>query len=300
MTLLKPKGATGWARARPGNPEADLFQFIAELRDIPSIPLRLMARTKKLASVGSEYLNVQFGWVPLLKDLRKMYELYHNIDKRLAQLVKDNGKGIRRRRSLGESINTTSTTLYTGNQFGTAFFGGPGNVPGFNTGVCTLVKHTKTYEKFWFAGRFRYYVPDIGSSQWTRRATAALFGINPTPAAIWAVLPWSWLVDWFSNVGDIMTNLSSNAVDNLTADYAFVMRTYEVATEWHAVGQWPGIQQTTGYRVEPGSLGLVNRDSTVTKSRMAASPYGFGVDFNGLSGYQASILAALGISRSRF
>ena len=127
----------------------------------------------------------------------------------------------------------------------------------------------------------------------------ALFGLNPTPSLLWEVLPWSWLIDWFSNVGDVVSNMSSNAVDNLVAHYAYVMRTQTVQTTYTAYYKCD--TGTTGaYKCSGGEGTCTATKLTVTKSRAKATPYGFGVSFGGLSAYQVSILGALGMSRSRF
>jgi hypothetical protein len=300
MDALISKGATGWRRARPGNPVANAGQWLAELRDLPTLPLRLLARLRNFRALGSEYLNVQFGWKPFVGDLIKMYEVYQTLDKHLAQLVRDNGRPVRRRRTINTTTDSNSTVIeyplgITGLR---AFYPTPTTFIGFEA-RSRLVITTKTLDKSWFSGKFRYYVRDIGSSQWTRRATLALFGLNPTPSLLWEVLPWSWLVGYFSNVGDVISNLSSNAVDNLTAEYAYVMRHKKVTTTYTATG-WVKPVGTGYYTTNGGDFVSQGTIISETKSRHRGSPYGFGVDFGSLSSYQVSILGALGLSRQRY
>jgi len=309
MTASLPFGAQGWKRTRPGNPVANVSTFIGEAREwVPSLPRRLYDAVSSLiakkqaakrqggfSNLGDAWLNVHFGWIPLLKDIRDMYELYQTLDKRLAQIVRDNGKGIRRRTTLRDSTTTTveqdSTT--------TSIFGGWwAGTPGFSTGSSRIIRTTTVKDKIWYSARYRYYIPDIGSSQWTKRATRALYGVNVTPEVIWNLLPWSWLSDWFLNIGDIMSNASSNAVDNLTADYAYVMRTQETETRyegWCTVNG-SGTPASATY-IPPGRYSSTGYNSTTVKSRFAASPFGFGTTFAGLTPYQTGIVAALGISR---
>ena len=50
---------------------------------------------------------------------------------------------------------------------------------------------------------------DVSSSMPTpnevrRRAMKAVFGGTIDPATVWSALPWSWLIDWFSDVGDFL------------------------------------------------------------------------------------------------
>jgi len=286
-------GATAWKRSRPGNPVAGISNFLLELRDIPRLPLRLFMQLKNFRSLGNEYLNVNFGWLPFVSDVRKMYQLYRTIDTRLAQIVRDNGKGVHRRRIIKDESSKTLTNTAGGGNFP---FHGWAHAPGISApGYGKVEIFTTTYEKVWFVGRFRYYIPDIGSSEWTKRATRALYGVNVTPEVLWNALPWSWLIDWFTNLGDIVSNASSNAVDNLTADYAYIMREFKSSTEWVGTG-WCGTNSTWKSNASSASL-TVETSSQSFKSRSAASPFGFGTTFEGLTPYQLSIAAALGISR---
>lgn len=304
LVSLIPWGAKGWHAAKPGKPTADLLVGGAELlrEGIPSIPGNLLRRLRSMRSAGGEWLNWNFGWAPLLSDIRKMYDTYQNLNRHLDQLVRDNGKGIRRRRTLS---NQTATTVTVNRVFPTASGSWyPTYVQGGYYGPSTTQCVVKTTERIWFAGRFRYYIPDIGTDQWTRRATRALFGLNPSPEVIWALLPWSWLIDWFTNVGDVVANLSDHAAENLTADYAYVMRSKGTSTYYTSSWDWTGTSsadEKAGWKpVKPGNASTTTVYSTMEKARLAATPYGFGVTYDGLSAYQTSILAALGISRARF
>jgi hypothetical protein len=288
--------ASGFRRTRPGNPVASAGQFLIELRDLPTLPLKLFSQLRNFRSLGSEYLNVQFGWIPFVSDVRKMYELYHTLDARIAQLVRENGKGIHRRTTLKDDISSSQTSTSSTN----AFYGCRGVPAAFGPGASTSVwtQTTTTKEKVWYSAKYRYYVPDIGSSQWTRRAKLALFGALPTPELLWEVLPWSWLIDWFSNVGDVVSNASSNAVDNLTCQYSFIMRTVETETIDHVSVTWPSFSLPGNIKTVAGNATLFAIHKQISKTRAGGlNPFGLGVQVDSLSGYQLGILAALGISR---
>lgn len=303
-------GATGWKRARPGNPVAGVAQLVGETKDfLPSLPKKLygalntllqrkqQAKQNGAGKLGDAYLNVQFGWLPLLSDIRKMYELSQTIDKRLAEIVRQNGKGIHRRRLIRDS---TQTTIINEWRHATQpFMWWQGYAPPQWVGGTSRMDETLTVtDKIWFVGKFRYYIPDIGSSEWTKRTTRALYGANITPEVAWNLLPWSWLIDWFGNIGDVMSNMSSNAVDNLTADYAYIMRTQETRYDMEGATTWNQLGSPTGASWIPaGRVQKRGWSTTTTKTRVGASPFGFGLTFDGLSTYQLGIAAALGISR---
>lgn len=294
-------GATAWKRMRPGKAVFSGLNSLWELKDFPSIPLRALARLASIRKVGKEFLNAEFGWDPLLSDIRKMYELQVNTDKALAQLVRDNGRGIRRRTTL-ENSTTTRVVEDRLVSLPGQFISGYGH-PTWGGGYTRTTTTETVSTHIWGCGRFRYYIPDIGTSQWTKRARRALWGLNPTPEVLWNALPWSWLADWFANVGDVMSNMSVGAAENLVADYAFTMRetstksTTVVTSQWNGVQSAPGVHPSLRTSVPSGRFSLASSNELTMKSRSTASPFGFGLHWPDFNDRQVAVLAALGISR---
>jgi len=314
----------GYKLTRPGNPVASLGQFLIELRDLPTIPFSkglfkvskrrnkygfktvqgvpfqqipkvLLENLTSVRNLGSEYLNVVFGWKPLLSDLRKMYHLWQTVDKRMGQIIRENGKAISRRATVdeGTKLDITPTT------YNTPWVNCYGGVPAFPTfdGKTLYTAIRYSYYRVWYMAKYQYYIPDVGSSQWTARARAALFGALPTPELLWEVLPWSWLIDWFTNVGDIYSNISPNAVDNLVSLYSYTMRHEKSINSFHAhVSQSPG----DSFWVHPGAdTTLSTFYKEETKLRFpGGSPFVLNAQGADFSPYQLGVLAALGLSRS--
>jgi hypothetical protein len=103
-----------------------------------------------------------------------------------------------------------------------------------------------------------------------------------TPEALWNLAPWSWATDWFANVGDVISNMTAFAGDNLVLRYGYLME--------HSM-----IEDTyTRNDISAGSFQLI----TESKRRIKANPFGFGVSWEDLSPFQLSIAAALGLSKS--
>lgn len=323
----------GYRATRPGQPMADLGQFLVELRDLPRIPFwqgtrkyssglkqgfraarnykSLFKRGLSLSGIvrsarqfaldsldeyvtgknnlGGEYLNYVFGWKPFVSDLRKIYNLWQNIDKQMAQIVRDNGKGIRRSRPLEKNRTVNNYTTRNWSFPGANCNGWPGWMTAAG-GTTQYVSWRSTEETVWYASKYQYYIPDVSSSQWNRKARLALFGALPTPALVWELIPFSWLIDWAVNVEDVVSNMSANAVDNLTCRYAYVMRTItntqyaQVNTNWG----WRGTER-------PGSLFMTSTVKQTIKTRASGgSPYALNINGSPLTGYQAGVAAALG------
>jgi len=107
---------------------------------------------------------------------------------------------------------------------------------------------------------------------------------------IYKLMPWTWLADWFSNVGKQLDYLNSIWYDGTTSKYAYVMRSREEK-----------INQTVNIFAPPGypEKSITWNYGVITKCRRAAaSPFGFDLGAENLSTRQIAILAALGITRA--
>jgi hypothetical protein len=262
---------------------------------------------------------VEFGWRPFAQDLIKAYKTSVNLTTRLKQLVRDNGIPVKRRRVIDESIGfevlCEGTFLGPTGHLGQISLGGNSLLDGFYVlgpyGVKDVgsphfdgsiryryVKTTKV--KTWFACTYKYYVPDIGSLQWTTKAVAALYGLRITPSTLWEVIPWSWLIDWWVNAGDVLSNLSSNAVDNEALINPGVMRTTEVLYEVEVDVSCSGYSDPFDPVYLPPYTAFTKWSRLeTTKVRRVASPFGFGITTGSFTVKQWLILAALRISRGK-
>jgi hypothetical protein len=118
---------------------------------------------------------------------------------------------------------------------------------------------------------------------------AKQLGLTLTPEHLWNLTPWSWALDWFANTGSVLSNISDYANAGLVMRYGYIMETTYVSDTY----TMEGAVRTDGVPFICPPLTLV----TETKVRQQANPFGFGVSFESLSGFQLSILSALGISR---
>lgn len=312
--------ATGYKRTRPGNPVADVGVFLSEtFRDgLPqhpgtslrrafntsyafhtrggswrTLPARLFETLHRFRYLGSEYLNVVFGWKPFINDLRKMYNLMKTIDKQMAKIVRENGKTIRRRARL-ESDKTSSQTSKLYALPYVNVYGGP---PGYMTGSTYYTVTTTTKSKAWFVAAWQYHIPDTGSWLWDARARLALFGALPTPEVIYNALPWTWLIDWFSNLGDVVSNFGGNAVDNLVTRYSFTMKETTETVESRSQVSHSGVNAFGSYWPSR-DIAFTSTMTTRSKSRVGGgNPFGLDVQLPSLTTGQLAILSALGISR---
>jgi hypothetical protein len=285
-------GAEAWAKAAPGRPGLDIAQAIAELKDMPKLIESLYKTVGRAAREwhhvpnkgGDAYLAYQFGILPLVSDIKALYNTYKTQEAILRQIIRDNGRPIRRRRKL---ISTSSSTTESS------------SVLGFH-GITLRMSNARTFKivstskDVWFEGRFRYYIPDIGSVEWERRAIRALYGGIPSIRTLWELTPWSWLIDWYVDVGAVLGNLSDHLAEGLYADYAYLMATSREVTTLVASADCYNV--SSGERVPV----YCSRTRTVeTKSRIVASRFGFGLTSDDFTNYQNGIATAFAAKAMR-
>lgn len=286
-TDLLSLGATAVSRSLPTNPSFSLARAIGELRadGLPKVPGQtLRERARYLRNSGDEYLNVEFGWLPLVSDLRSFAKAVKHSHETLESFRKGSDRKIRKR-----YLFPTSTW----SQMNQAGVNGVGNAipwPHLHSvnSYGSSGAHLRTVSnETWFSGAFRYHIP-LGNSlpekfgRWRAEADKIL-GVELTPETVWQLTPWTWALDWFSNAGDVIHNINALGHDGLVMEYGYVMSkditTDVVTAKCDYLNQWTKYES-------------VNK----TLRRRAASPYGFGFDMKTLTASQDAVLVALGLS----
>lgn len=293
---LDALGTTAIARCAPTNPASNLATMLGELlKDGLPSPVGAeswKARTLSAKQAGSEYLNVQFGWAPLISDIRKFADAITHAEKILRQYERDAGKLVRRRYDFPE-ITSTKEEVYGNGSINRYFWPGVNFFPLKTTATVTMRETVS--KKQWFSGAFTYYLPTGYDSRKElsrlRSYAQKLLGIEPTPEVLWELAPWSWAVDWFSNTGDVLKNVSRfTGPGGLVMPYGYMMETsFIVRTYSFSPSPFSGISET------PDPITV----TTIVKKRRRATPFGFGLSWNALSAFQWSILGALGLTKNR-
>jgi hypothetical protein len=290
-------GATPIAPCKTTNTVADASVFLGELyrEGIPSLAGVNTWKNKSdtirgVKAAGGDYLNIEFGWKPLVNDIRKFAEAVGHAHKVLAQYERDAGKAVRRQYEFPrEELTLDRGKVAGGAPFGPSlsqFFVG-------SSGTTGEIHRVDRYQRrIWFSGSFTYHLPAgyDSRSAMSRNALYAkkLLGLELSPDVLWNLAPWSWAVDWFSNTGDVVDNLSDWATDGLVLRYGYIMEHVVMSSTFTHYGT----KYSTGTNVEPLVFNIE------TKTRRRANPFGFGVSWEALSARQIAILTALGITRA--
>jgi len=212
--------------------------------------------------VSGSYLEYCFGIAPLISDAEKAAEALarFNYEGDPSNNPALRAKVVGRGSSLIEKDRDFSTSV--------ARYGGTRIVSN------TIIDETSEARVQYICGLSTSVRADFGSLSHFRK----VFGVTPEkiPAALWEAVPWSWLADYFSNVGDILSSFgvdtssvkwisktttlvdtkSVQVVANVPATkerVALFGETFESMTG-SSMGQWK-VRRTVLTRTIPSSMG---------------------------------------------
>lgn len=307
MNPLKKKAS--WAQAIVEIARGDVPHILGRLQSAFTLITRMKADGIKDAAdaIGSAYLNNVFGWTPILQDINKAIEILSGIEQAL--YVSDDTRREREWVIREQGVSFTGRSSF---MVGSPFHGSSGPVSNrygtvqqspswggnwsFATGPSA---YELTSERITMRTSARFHTglrPSAANNgMWDKgQELNKLMGTNFTIDLLWELTPWSWLIDWFFNIGSVLENLSSLGLTNTLLNYAYSTTRREAR---HLVVVNPqSVTSGTSIRVHSGASYTYVVDQKV---RRVASPFGFGVSISALTQSQLAILVALGLARSR-
>lgn len=188
------------ANANPNRPKIDLPVSLVELRDVPGT-IRTIGRAffRRNPGIGSVRqaadvnLATQFGALPFIRDFMTMLGITEAIAKReeyLRQLSQEAGYRLRRK--------LTSESWVVSDLYNAVYPAGP-----LPNGIQLRLSGLATRD-YWYSARakleFGYSEREIKTL--AAHATLGVQGLSFAHA--WELMPWSWLIDWFSDTGSII------------------------------------------------------------------------------------------------
>jgi len=281
-------------------------------------------RRDLIRSTGGEYLNYIFGYKPLADDIAKVGVLIDTVNSMIDQWIKDSGTIVRRRRKVpgdwsvvedrvipsGTTLSSTSINFPTPGAFQNVpnvadwsaignSSGGVSNVDVRGFGTRRVISEL-TFSAGYMYDVSRMFLPVEGGSAAELMSNATVrdglwdiaFGLDSASiaTALYDATPFSWLLDWFVNVGDVIDNfrgLQARGVQMLwgyMCETAFMESYYEYVLTWKPTDTV--FFRTNGFCAQ----------KAVTRIR--ATPFGFGTTFGSLTSSQSATLAALAAAKS--
>lgn len=293
------------ARTNPNKPKQDLPQFVIELKDIPHMlrqwghdiyyakritdivrrpditdvpgvrPMDMGDLNNLPRYLGEKNLEWNFAIAPFFGDIMKIVQFQQNVEKKLAMLRRLQNNG-----SAGGKTVVWEHTVTSGLQqsYVTPLYQ-EDNIVEFRL---------ETTRKKWGTTNWR---PTVKIAPKTDQENMGLairlaYGLDVNLSTLWKVFPWSWLVDWFSNAGEILDGMR-NLVPVSHDQTCIMLQTTTRIVGLHQISG-PGIFTAT-----PPTIGIQDK---VRRVPTIAAPFlNLHVPF--LDGKQLSLLASLAVTR---
>jgi len=236
---------------------------------------------------GRQYINLEFGWAPMISDLKGILNDVLNSYKLIKMYQRGSGKTTRRSFHFDPVIENSQNF-----QIGARLLNCDEHLFQGGNPFGTVTLYSGLHQNIWFKGAYVYFL-NFGQAlpaRMERYASLAqqLLGLKLTPAVLWDLVPWSWLADWRLDLTSMLNINSDLSTDNLVIKYGYLMRLTKAYNSYALTELEPKFGDRGPY---------VNTYSVVQKERVKATPYGFGVDPGQFTLSQLAILASLGITR---
>lgn len=186
-----------WQKCKPSlATRANLAVFLYELRDIKRmfeiLPWRHFSSRNwrdVLRYANGQHLNFNFGWKPFLNDVVNVFEGLTSLDTRLARFLREENTLLMRRWKEDYSVDKITSQSWS---------------------IYRAEATTNLQVRASSAFTYSYDAPDYGQRELRARAMLDTLGLKATMANAWAILPWSFVVDWFFDVGGYLDQFSSD------------------------------------------------------------------------------------------
>lgn len=291
------------------NPQRRIFSLaysVGELKDAHLLLknkleylmyLRKGALTKKASKLSrhaaQEYVSYKFGWAQMFQDIDRLVHYPERFAKKVNFLMRRNGEltTLRAERELlpvpDASPPAFAHYLFTGESVD-------------STTLEAEVQNTLKLVVKTVIDMPRLEVPKVRDTLWYGN-----LGVTPTPEDVYNLVPWSWLIDWFTGLGDYVQMYDTVNFDPKLVDYGFITGISTLRAKSVLVTRDPSV---TSRKVLPPidaptftdtNLGIQTSEgrleATLHIRRSLTSAYGVKPAWNlGLfSGAQLTILGAL-------
>lgn len=261
------------ASTNPSKAHVNLPLSIVELRDLPNLVRNYGAELFE-GGLSSAFLSYQFGMKPVISDAQNMLKFPLAVERRMKVLKRLRDRGFTVRKVQLDNQSGDPVTTFVGIDHRTTIDGR--SLYGYETSSWS--------QKTW--GYATWHLDDhksiIGDDKLMQRALASLRGVDNilSLSNLWELLPWTWLLDYFGNVGDILAS-NQNTVGASHGGYACICV--------HSIAKMNCKPERPEF-VPPYSSRFETKSRTQVPSILSANlPY--------LNGDQVSILASIGATR---
>lgn len=203
-----------YSKTNPSRADIDIPVFVAELKDIPHL-FKIVGDTA-IKTIAKANLSYWFGWKLLLQDLNSMLNFSDTAEKRYQELKTFYSSGLSCTRHLDNISHVENVSGHYLRASGRLLWRGD--------------YRKVTTQEVW--GHVKYFpttLPPKTDAEMRALARRAALGLTIDPLTAWNLIPFSWLVDWFSGIGGYVSTYR-NIVPSIHKDMCIMRRTNTTST----------------------------------------------------------------------
>lgn len=193
-----------------------------------------------------------FGWGQLYRDVSSLFNFADQVNRKVNEInrIFDKGGTTRRRVVWSGKGSVDIDRLVQADVVGV-----------------TVRERTTTLTRKWVSLRWKPYDPLYLSNPKDRlqEARRLVHGWSNAPARVWEALPWSWLIDYFGNIGNVI-NSSANDIRVTASNCCVMTMTHSVVEHEVLTVNPPGNQFT----VRPGKSEYTLKQRTLGSIGLSA------------------------------
>jgi hypothetical protein len=316
LAALQDNVLNSFSRCSSQRRATTLFRNIVELRDLPrsilqlqdslrhlrnlseslNIPKSVLERIHSFKTTGfdipKEYLSYSFGWRQTYSDMRDALLAPERISKRVNFLIRRNGKATTYRSATNLSQNYTTTS-------GFAYAVFPDEL---TNSLSHLVKLDRSLR---MVINTTFEFPSVNTPTFRSKEFYRQLGVVPNPIDLYNLVPWTWLVDWFTGFGNYLEVIRSiNEDRNLINWGVFTCSTQGELRSTYASkisnSETYGGGPTQTIKVSYGHTSVLSISSQLRRDVSGLLDVKTTGDTSKLSTYQLSILGSILAGKLKF
>lgn len=223
-------------KALPDRREYTLYRNLVELRDLPrgiqtlkntmgdlveiykklppGLAEKVFSLTTPLRNVPAEYVSYNFGWKQLYRELVGLLPSVDKITRRVNYLIKRKLKPTTFRASSQRTLDGSEGPSFDYNtHLGENWW---------ESGAASQSTRVDRTAEFRVSLNAIFDFPTLSVPEFQREEFVRRFGLNPRPVDTYNLIPWTWLVDWFTGLGTYVEAIDAINSDRSTINFGFI------------------------------------------------------------------------------
>lgn len=235
-TVMQQNVARLLVGAIPSTRRYSLFRNIVELRDLPrsisslrgtlidlgrlfaSLPTGVpdkIFRASLAKHVPEEYVSFWFGWRQTYQDIIELMEKPKQISKEINALIDRSGNPTtyRARRTFPGTLLTTPGFSYDPLSFSSN---------SVNESFISQTHRHERHHEMRLVINASFDFPKVGVPRLREDLFYRKLGLVPTPTDLYNLIPWTWLIDWFTGLGNYVQLVDEINTDKNLYNWGFL------------------------------------------------------------------------------